>query len=737
MWSSKRSIAEIFVKIKKYIVLLLALVSALSGCSGPNLVRSNGSSGFSMESEIMGRANPGYVQWLEKQAMLTTSEKFSTVVSGTNLFWLGPYEKPRVEMMLNIAPVWLTFDAARTIPASTGSVASVLQSDRYLRTIQDIGIRGIHIESMRESGAIWGSPAVQRQLGDDTVSYLFSKGFGDEKSFDTFLRKANKRGMIVGDTVVPFATGRGADYFLSARGLESYKGLYCMIEVPRELWKNLPEITTRTRAVLIDDVSLRTLRRARILPPPLVRESMELPLTPLHWYATDVVQGLDGNGRRFVYLGHGSEARPVLNWNDPSKNARRLVSGSLIQQIGILHAAMTSVSVSPLYGLEPSYPNADLSGFGVGDTAVQAARDIAQEVRRYGGWTFLQDNLPLPNIKAATESGVDFAVNHSFSTAAEYAYATGDASMLTQSLFTVLQMGIDPKRFINRIQPEPYIDFSFPFMFNPTQKHNSTISKKYLDVVQQKMSVNGGDVFFHGSKLYLTPAAFVANVQGIRDYRKMTKEQRQSVSDGLTLLGHTQAMQPGIFMLSADELLGVLPLRAGVLEYSTEEDALRQNVAGAYDLTSRGGNNILSEIGLPKASTVFDDLETEVRMVETFAGNMRRIIKLREALSMQTSTVVQIPKAKNRGVLIQVFQLSPKNSLKATAAVNVINFGELAAAEEFSLLKTLVKGSAELEDLQSGEKVSQVQGEFSVSVPPRTARTYVVRSVEQVSNNSN
>ena len=124
-------------------------------------------------------------------------------------------------------------------------------------------------------------------------------------------------------------------------------------------------------------------------------------------------------------------------------------------------------------------------------------------------------------------------------------------------------------------------------------------------------------------------------------------------------------------------------------------------------------------------------------MVETFAGNMRRIIKLREALSMQTSTVVQIPKAKNRGVLIQVFQLSPKNSLKATAAVNVINFGELTAAEEFSLLKTLVNGNVELEDLQTGEKVSQVQGEFSVSVPPRTARTYVVRSVEQVSNDLN
>ncbi|SIN70090.1 trehalose synthase [Halodesulfovibrio marinisediminis DSM 17456] len=715
-------------KKKKYILLLVGLLMILSGCSAPKVGSSNASSGLSMETEIMGRANPGYVQWLEKQAMLNASEKLSTVVSGTNLFWLGPYEKPRVDMMLKIAPVWVTFDAARTISAS--SVLLALQSDSYLRTMQELGIRGIHITSMRENGVIWGSPTEQRQLGDDTVSYNFSKGFGNEKGFNTFLRKANKQGIIVGDTVIPFATGRGADYFLTVRGVESYKGLYCMVEVPRELWKHLPEITTRARAVSVDENSLKALRRARVLPPPLVRESLDISLTPLNWYATDVVKGLDGNSRRFVYLGYGSEARPVLNWSDPSKAAQRLISGSLIQEIGLLHVAMTSVRVSPLYGLEPSYPNADMSGFGVGDTAVQAARDIAQEARRYGGWTFLEDNLPLPDIKAATEGGVDFALNHALSTSAQYAYATGDASLLRQSLYTILQMGIDPKRFINRIQPESYIDFSFPFMFNPEQKRNSAISKQYLDTVREKIAVNGGDVFFAGKKLYLTPAAFVATVQGIRNFRNLTEEQRHLISSGLTLLGHTQAMQPGIFMLSADELLGVLPLPAGLLDYTDEEDALRQNIAGGYDFTSRGGSNILTEIGLPKAPTAFDDLGTEVRMVESFAGNMRRIIKLRNALGIQDARVVQLPKAKNKGVLVQVFQLPKDNSMKATIAVNVINFGEHTATEEFSLLKTLTSGEASLEELLTGETVSGGKDGFIVTVPARTAQTYVVRSAE-------
>ena len=725
-------IAERVVRIKKYNLLLIValLMTMLVGCSAQKETRSAASTGLSLEAETMGRANPGYVQWLEKQAMLSASKELTSVVSGTHLFWLGPYEKPRVELMLNLAPVWVTLDATRTIAPSSATVLSALQRDTFLSTMKTLGARGVHIKSMRESGAIWGNPSEQRQLGDDTVSYLFSKGFGDEAGFDTFVRKANQQGMIVGDTSVPFATGRGADYFLSTRDIDSYKGLYCMVEVPRKLWEALPEITARTRAVRVDDISLDKLRRARILPPPLVREAAVIPLTPLHWYATGIVQGLDGNGRRFVFLGYGSEARPLLNWNDPSKAARRLISGSLIQEIGMLHAAVTSVSVSPLYGLEPSYPNAERSGFAIGDTAVQAARDIAQEVRRYGGWTFLEDNLPLPDLKAASEKGVDFIMNHSVATAAQYAYATGDATLLDQSLYSILQMGFDQKRFINRIQPESYIDFSFPFMFHPGHERNRAMREQYFEAVRQKISQNGGDVFFHGKQLYLTPAAFVATVQGIRDFRYLTKEQKQSVSNGLSLLGHFQAMQPGLFMLSADELLGVLPLSAGLLEYSTEHDALRQNVAGAYDVTSRAGGNILTEIGLPKASTVFGKLDVDVRMEESFAGSMRRIINVRNAMGMPQATLVQLPRTQHNGLLIQVFQLPQKNSLNATAAVNIFNFSDKPMKEDFSLLKKITNGKVALEEVLTGEKLHAVKKVFSVSIPPRTGRTYVVRPIK-------
>ena len=708
------------------LVLALLLTFFIAGCV--STAQKDTSGALSFDEETLGRANPGYVQWLEKQAMLKQTSEFSSVVSGTNLFWLGPYEKPRSELMLQIAPVWFSLDAARTLIPASGNLFLSLGNSNLLPTMAQVGIRGIHIESMRESGAVWGSPTEQRQLGDDTVSYAFLRGFGTEGDFSTFLRKANQSGIILGDTVVPLATGRGADFFLSTRGVPKYKGAYCMVDVPHELWDKLPEIQHRSRAVKLSDEAVDALRRARLIPPPLVRESLALPHIPVKWYATNVVKDIDGNSRRYVYLGYGSEARPLLNWNDPSGAAQRIISGSLIQEIGMQHSAMVSVRVSPLFGIEPDYPGADKTTAGIGNTAVNAAVSIGQQARRYGGWTFLEDNFPLVTIKAALINGVDFAKNHAISTAAQVAYATGDARLLRESLFVMQQMGIKQQRLINSIQPESYIDLSFPFMFNAENDRAAAFRKKQRDAVQQILAASGADVFMSNSRLYLTPAAYVAAVDGVRDLRNMPEEDKQNVAKGLTLLGHVQAMQPGIFMLSAEEMLGVLPLPPEFLEYKTEEDSLRQNVAGAYDLTGRAGNNILTEVGLPKAPKAFRNIDVQLRDSESFASNMRRIIKVRNALGMQSAKLLQLPAVKNHGVVIQVYQLPVKNAMQAKLAVTVVNFSHDNADELVKLpVSQMPEGKAELEDLDTGERIPAVSGEFSIPAPARSAHTYVLQ----------
>lgn len=707
-------------------VLALLLTFFIAGCVGSAQKETSGA--LSFDEETLGRANPGYIQWLEKQAMLKQTSEFSSVVSGTNLFWLGPYEKPRNELMLQIAPVWFTMDAARTLIPSSGNFMLTLTNSSFLSTMAQVGIRGIHVESMRESGAVWGSPAEQRQLGDDTVSYSFLRAFGTEGDFSTFLRKANQSGIILGDAVIPLATGRGADFFLSTRGVAKYKGTYCMVDIPQEFWNKLPEIQHRSRAVKLDDQAVDSLRRARLLPPSLVREKLALPHTPIKWYATNVVKDVDGNSRRYVYLGYGSEARPLLNWNDPSGAAQRIISGSLIQEIGMQHSAMVSVRVSPLFGIEPDYPGADKTTAGLGNTAVNAAVSMGQQARRYGGWTFLEDNFPLVTIKATLTNGVDFAKNHAVSTAAQVAYATGDARLLRESLFVMEQMGINQQRLINSIQPESYIDLSFPFMFNAENDRAAAFRKKQCNAVQQILAASGADVFFSNSRLYLTPAAYVAAVDGVRDLRNMTEENKQNVAKGLTLLGHVQAMQPGIFMLSAEEMLGVLPLPPEFLEYKTEEDSLRQNVAGAYDLTGRAGNNILTEVGLPKAPKAFRNIDAQLRDSESFASNMRRIIKVRNSLGMQSAKLLQLPGVKNQGVVIQVYQLPLKNDLQAKIVVTVANFSREDAVESVKLpVRLMPEGKAELEDMDTGERVQAESGGFSLSVPARSAHTYVLQ----------
>ena len=706
--------------------LLVALIA--SGCA-PMVPKDSQQSGFQLGTEELGRANPGYVQWLEKQSIFKKAEQLGTVVSGTTLFWLGPYENPRADAMLRIAPVWLTVDAARTLSPAKGRMLPTLTNSRFLTQVARLGVKGIHIESMRENGKIWGSPTDTHQLGRDTVSLDIAQYVGDSDSFARFVRTANSKGLVVGDQVLPFATGRGADYFLSTRGVEAYKGLYCMVEVPRALWKELPPIVKRARAVQLDDAAIEKLRRERVLPPPLVRDTLPFSLPALRWFVTDEVSGLDGVGRRFVYLGQEDAARPVLNWNDPSASARRAVSGSLIQSIGLQHAAVTGLRIAPLMGIEPAYPSAATDLLSASETAVRAAVAIAQEARRYGGWTFLQDNVPLPVLQGAMRHGVDFAVNHAGSVAALVAFATEDSTLLRQSILAQQYAGFDQKRMINRIQTEPYIDLSFPFMAqdsNMLRQGATAFKKKQAEQVMALLASAGADVFGDGATLYLTPTAYVAYVEGIRSPASMTSAQKEQVANGLAFLGAIHALRPGIMMLSPDELLGTLPLPDTLLEYTTAREALRQNLAGAYDISGRSSGNILTETGLPKAPVAFGKMDNLLRRATSFASQMQTVLRLRASLGMERAELVQVPQTADTRLFAQVYQLPSGNAAKRTVVMTVSNFGHETVTETMTLQRNLVQGKTMLEALQTGTTVSLDDDRVTVSIPPRSVQVFAL-----------
>ena len=70
------------------------------------------------------------------------------------------------------------------------------------------------------------------------------------------------------------------------------------------------------------------------------------------WSATDIVRGVDGVRRRWVYLHYFKQGQPTLNWLDPTFAAERLVIGDAVDELGVLGDRMVRLDANGLLGIE-------------------------------------------------------------------------------------------------------------------------------------------------------------------------------------------------------------------------------------------------------------------------------------------------------------------------------------------------------------------------------------------------
>lgn len=56
--------------------------------------------------------------------------------------------------------------------------------------------------------------------------------------------------------------------------------------------------------------------------------------------------------RRWVYRYSGNALRPVLLWQDPSGQARRIFSAAVIQHTGLQQQTLAGIRLEPLMGLD-------------------------------------------------------------------------------------------------------------------------------------------------------------------------------------------------------------------------------------------------------------------------------------------------------------------------------------------------------------------------------------------------
>ncbi|MEZ4640139.1 MAG: hypothetical protein R2856_35155 [Caldilineaceae bacterium] len=232
-----------------------------------------------------------------------------------------------------MASVWFTAYPASIITREGESVLATLGDPDLWRTFAEIGIEGMHTGPLKQSGGIYEqeyTPTIDGFF--DRIGLDIAPDFGTTAEYLTMRQNASANGAILIDDIVPAHTGKGADFRLAERGYNDYPGLYHMVEIAREDWYLLPDVgKTATRSTSRPASWIYWPTRATswagyarvIFYEPGIKET--------DWSATDVVRGVDGVERRWVYLHYFKAGQPTLNWLDPSFAAQRLVIGGALR----------------------------------------------------------------------------------------------------------------------------------------------------------------------------------------------------------------------------------------------------------------------------------------------------------------------------------------------------------------------------------------------------------------------
>ncbi len=639
-------------------------------------------------------SDAAYIRWLEQHSMLRQADALARRYSGSSAQWQRPYGVPQPRAASSRASVWFTAYPAATIAADAdASVLSTLADDRLWSAFQTIGIQGIHTGPMKRSGGVSGiryTPSVDGHF--DRISFEIDPEFGTEEQYRSLVQAARTHGAIVIGDVIPGHTGKGADFRLAERGYGDYPGLYHMVHIDKSDWGLLPPVPTGHDSVNLSPAVVDSLQKkgyivgmlsSRIFYQPGVKDS--------DWNATDVVRGVDGVERRWVYLHYFKEGQPTLNWLDPTFAAQRLIAGDAAHELGVLGDGMVRLDANGLLGIErdPATGRVWSEGHPLSNTSNQLLGDL---VRKLGGFTFQELALSFDSIHDMSSGGADLSYDFVTRPAYEHALLTGDTEFLRLIFQLMRQYRIDPAGLIHALQNHDELTMGLAQFTGAHENDRYTFrgaeitGKQLRDIVQGDMYsrlISGATPYNlkFGDGVASTTATVIAAALGLKDLSKLSAADIDRIKRVHLLLAFYNAFQPGVFALSGWDLVGALTLPAAAVKDRLADGDTRWINRGAYDLIGSNPKAARSAAGIPVAVALYGPLPKQLRKPDSFASQLARMLKTRSDLRLFAGELVDVPAVHSRGLLVLANQLPDHGGLEVTA----VNFGPTPVDESVAV----------------------------------------------------
>ncbi|PYD94574.1 maltose alpha-D-glucosyltransferase [Pseudomonas syringae pv. pisi] len=634
-----------------------------------------------------------YVEWLVEQSMLNAARQLAKTYSGQGRLWQRPFALARPRDASAIASVWFTAYPASIVTREGGSVLEALGDETLWHALSEIGIQGIHNGPLKLSGGLQGrerTPSIDGNF--DRISFGIDPDLGTEAQLLSLTRIAAAHNAVIIDDIIPSHTGKGADFRLAEMAYEDYPGLFHMVEIREEDWQLLPEVPAGRDAVnLMPDV-VDQLRDKHYIVGQLQRVIFFEPgVKETDWSATDVVQGVDGKARRWVYLHYFKDGQPSLNWLDPSFAAQQMIIGDALHAIDVMGARVLRLDANGFLGVERRAEGTAWSESH--PLSITGNQLLAGAIRKAGGFSFQELNLTIDDIASMGQGGADLSYDFITRPAYQHALLTGTTEFLRLMLRQVHAYGIDPASLIHALQNHDELTLELvhfwtlhahdTFHYQGQTFPGNILREHIREEMYEKLSGEHApyNLKFVTNGVSCTTASIITAALGIRDLSTITDADIQQIQHIHLLLVMYNAMQPGVFALSGWDLVGALTLPAEQVDHLMQDGDTRWVHRGAYDLVDLDPEAEFSAGDMPRPKTLYGSLVTQLQRPDSFASQLKKILAVRRAYDIAASRQILIPDVEHPGLLVMVHELPAGKGTQITA----LNFSAETIVETLQL----------------------------------------------------
>ncbi|RMV78600.1 Glycosidase [Pseudomonas caricapapayae] len=634
-----------------------------------------------------------YVDWLVEQSMLNAARQRAKTYSGQGRLWQRPFALARPRDASAIASVWFTAYPASIVTREGGSVLEALGDETLWHALSEIGIQGIHNGPLKLSGGLKGrerTPSIDGNF--DRISFGIDPDLGTEAQLLSLTRIAAAHNAVIIDDIIPSHTGKGADFRLAELAYEDYPGLFHMVEIREEDWQLLPDVPTGRDAVnLMPDV-VDQLRDKHYIVGQLQRVIFFEPgVKETDWSATDVVHGVDGKARRWVYLHYFKDGQPSLNWLDPSFAAQQMIIGDALHAIDVMGARVLRLDANGFLGVERRAEGTAWSESH--PLSITGNQLLAGAIRKAGGFSFQELNLTIDDIASMGQGGADLSYDFITRPAYQHALLTGTTEFLRLMLRQVHAYGIDPASLIHALQNHDELTLELvhfwtlhahdTFHYQGQTFPGNILREHIREEMYEKLSGEHApyNLKFVTNGVSCTTASIITAALGIRDLSTITAADIQQIQHIHLLLVMYNAMQPGVFALSGWDLVGALTLPAEQVDHLMQDGDTRWVHRGAYDLVDLDPDAEFSAGDMPRPQTLYGSLVSQLQRSDSFASQLKKILAVRRAYDIAASRQILIPDVEHPGLLVMVHELPAGKGTQITA----LNFSAETLVETLHL----------------------------------------------------